>query len=821
MTAFNVALVLTADTSAARRDIRAAANDLQTIGQSAKTAGATAATGLRAAEAEVLQLRRASAGATSNLVAQFNDVGQMLAPGQSPLLLAAQQGTQIAQALGPLGAGGAVRALGGAFLGMLNPVNLAVFGSAAALGLLMDGLRGIKGEAQSVEDAIGDLEAATKSWREEASVGTDDLARRFGAVTPEIIAMQRQITELALVETLLKAADAAAALSSEFDSIFDLTSRSGDIAGLLGVANSVVVDDPELGAFRTQNPLVSQFDQQLQTLASDAGIETKIDAVKRLQDLLRGNVDLYAAENTEQRAFYRTAQDLERQLRLVQAAEAGIGSAQQVAKDKAEQMLATLKDEANIRRQAALYGEDSRQATEARVEAERRAFEAMLAGLEVSETLKGSLRDAWDAANGMQGSAADVVTALLDAAGAGDDIQRAIRDAWDLLTGTADATNIWSSAMSDVAAEVRGIGAALATLGAAGIENASKEIELSALRSGKSVSEAKRAAQEDEFRRDAEINEAKTNYVFAQATLKEQLDGLEIDRQLEAERRIAAERDRRATRGSSGGGAGAAQTAGPQRLIATLERELDLLRATDPLQKELIRNREAMASATSQERAQVEALIAAKLREQEAQDRARETWEFTRQTAFDALEALIVQGESASEVMSNLAKSIASALLQSALLGTGPLAGLFGGQGSGLFDIIGGALGIPGAADGGFMSGPGGPRDDAIVARLSNGEFVVNAAATARHRPLLEAINSAPRFAAGGFVGGAAASLPGASAGGPIVIDLRLTDDLDARIAEQSEGVSVRVLRGGLEQYDAKVLPRRLKAISGDPRRVG
>jgi hypothetical protein len=53
-------------------------------------------------------------------------------------------------------------------------------------------------------------------------------------------------------------------------------------------------------------------------------------------------------------------------------------------------------------------------------------------------------------------------------------------------------------------------------------------------------------------------------------------------------------------------------------------------------------------------------------------------------------------------------------------------------------------------ADGGLISGPGGPRDDRIPALLSNGEFVVNAAATARNRGLLESIN-AQRFADGGL----------------------------------------------------------------------
>lgn len=65
-------------------------------------------------------------------------------------------------------------------------------------------------------------------------------------------------------------------------------------------------------------------------------------------------------------------------------------------------------------------------------------------------------------------------------------------------------------------------------------------------------------------------------------------------------------------------------------------------------------------------------------------------------------------------------------------------------------------------ADGGFVSGRGGPRDDSIPAWLSNGEFVVNAGDTKENRSLLEAINAgrvghdgaqAPAFARGGPVG--------------------------------------------------------------------
>lgn len=92
---------------------------------------------------------------------------------------------------------------------------------------------------------------------------------------------------------------------------------------------------------------------------------------------------------------------------------------------------------------------------------------------------------------------------------------------------------------------------------------------------------------------------------------------------------------------------------------------------------------------------------------------------------------------------------------------------LSGGLGFGFAD--GGIVGGLGLADGGYITGPGTGRSDSIPARLSNGEFVVNAAATAKHRPVLEAINAdrIPRFADGGIVG-AGQSVP--SFGGTNVI---------------------------------------------------
>lgn len=69
---------------------------------------------------------------TANLAAQFQDIGVTAAMGMSPLQIALQQGTQISAVLGPMGAAGAVKSLGAAFLSVINPVSLVTIGLVAA-----------------------------------------------------------------------------------------------------------------------------------------------------------------------------------------------------------------------------------------------------------------------------------------------------------------------------------------------------------------------------------------------------------------------------------------------------------------------------------------------------------------------------------------------------------------------------------------------------------------------------------------------------------------------------------------------------------------
>ncbi|MBX5149578.1 hypothetical protein HJB78_00975 [Rhizobium lentis] len=124
----------------------------------------------------------------------------------------------------------------------------------------------------------------------------------------------------------------------------------------------------------------------------------------------------------------------------------------------------------------------------------------------------------------------------------------------------------------------------------------------------------------------------------------------------------------------------------------------------------------------------------------------------------NALSGLITGTTSLQDAMKQLANSIINAALQALLLGQGPLAGLGAGKAAGGGSAVGGLFGLLFSAQGGPVSrdrmtvrklaaggrvrGAGTATSDSIPAYLSDGEFVVNAAATRRNRDALEAINA-------------------------------------------------------------------------------
>lgn len=102
-----------------------------------------------------------------------------------------------------------------------------------------------------------------------------------------------------------------------------------------------------------------------------------------------------------------------------------------------------------------------------------------------------------------------------------------------------------------------------------------------------------------------------------------------------------------------------------------------------------------------------EEVRASKERLQDAQKGLNDAQKYFGNAAVDALEDLIVNGAKAEDVMKRLAASLVKAALQAALLGQGPLAGVFGtaGTGGNVGGLVGGLINFGRASGGGVNAG--------------------------------------------------------------------------------------------------------------------
>ncbi|CAB5623418.1 Phage-related minor tail protein [Pseudomonas putida] len=107
-------------------------------------------------------------------------------------------------------------------------------------------------------------------------------------------------------------------------------------------------------------------------------------------------------------------------------------------------------------------------------------------------------------------------------------------------------------------------------------------------------------------------------------------------------------------------------------------------------------------------------------------------------------------------------------------------------------------------ATGGYVRGPGTGTSDSIPVNLSNGEFVVNAAATKRNRALLEAINSNERVSVAGGGGSVISTQSSGGTQAPVAVQPNVTVNL---IEDRSRAGTVDQRAGddGQLQIDAFV----------------
>lgn len=703
-------LVLRAETTAAKAEIEAAARGVQGVGAATDKATASSKAGAAAATAEAAARRGAAqanqaytrstqmaTGATGNLVAQFNDIGMMLAAGQNPLQLAIQQGTQITQVIGPMGAAGAVQALGAAFLQMLNPMNLVFIAGLAGGAAMIQWLMSAGEEAVTLEDRIKAVTDAVKNWRDESGRSLDDLRETFGAVTPELVAMQRELNALRIAD-IMREADAAA--KQLRDSIGDgfFNTEVGEVAGLLGF------DPKDVRA--GLDPVVREIRALLSDLGNASGVGEQLAAVEALRTRFAEITGGVAGMNEEQRAFYQSVLNTEAALRAAAVATGDVATESDSAAAAAEVL--------------------------------SRAAQKVVSTLNAADgsRLTAAFQAAFPVASQLLGMAQDIVATI----------------------GQAQAAAAAQDQLDQMAIEFSPGGQALTAYG------------------GRTPGGT--AAQN-----------------------------------------ALGSRNQPVRTPGGGGGAGAAreEASALQELITGLEGEIAALRVTNPIQAEMLQHREALTGATEAERQKVEELIATREREALLMEGAKARAEFFEDIGTQALESLIVKGESFNDVLKNIVNSLIQAGIQGALFGSGPFGSLFGGQ-----SLLSGLFG-PGKAEGGMVYGPGTSKSDSILTPLSNGEFVVNARATARNRQLLEAINAGgrtgPGRAAGGPIGDAGGTVTGRSGR-----QMPATIMMDLRGVQGDQAIEAKIRKGAaamISVYDREGVPVAFQRVSRDQKRRG
>jgi hypothetical protein len=724
---------------------RTAATGAQQLGRASGSAAAqtdalSAAQRRNAATAQQMQAaNNGAAGSMGNLVAQFNDIGMMMAAGQNPLMLAVQQGTQISQVIGPMGAAGAVKALGGAFMGMLNPLSLVTIGVIAGGAALFQWGRaalGAGGDAEEFEDKLSRLNESVGKYRELsdlANSSTSALGERFGSASTAIGPVADFLAEIAKIDAVRELDGALGSLTERFGGL----SRTA-----MQVTRGGMIPEIDETFFNLRDEM-NLTDQQaaavvrsLEELSTAGSLSEKIAAAENLQqafvrvfgsieqipvallDVARdASLVALSVGEIEQAIEGATAAENEfvnvLELRLARAIEGEEAFARSQA--AAANILADLQAQKEELSFIRLFGENSAEVAQLRAAREREVFAAYLETLGVSEDQTAEALNTYDAI---------VLLSQVDPSGfislAADEAARM-------------AANMGLALDYAAQAEALGGGGEFLSFGLPGTGIAPSE----GLGFGRLPGPDRPATNQSVLRR--------------------------------------APRAGAASAGGAGGSA-AAEVDAVQQLIDSLQEELDVLGEIDPVLQEMRTHRETLAGATDAETAQVRSLIEARIDEQAALEAQAAQWDFLRESAYSALEELRRSGD-INAMLATMADRLADAAFQAALLGEGPLAGLLGlgGQGGLLGMAIsaiapGLAPGVQAKAGGGPIYGAGGGTDDRVPVMASPGEFMINAKAASQHRHLLEAINAGMpmmALAAGGPVG--MGPYGSGSFGGPVI----------------------------------------------------
>jgi hypothetical protein len=275
---------LTGVMAGSRRSAEASARAFDGLGDEALQSAAQMAAASQQAKAYGTQATSAAMH-TGNLAAQFNDIGVMLAAGQNPLQLALQQGTQINQVFGQMGAGASrLRMLGSALVSVISPANLVTIGLiAGGAALFQFGMNALssRDKAVSLADTLStldDIQGNLSDANEILAMTTEELTEKYGQYANEVREAAKSLASLAEAQAIQAMGAALADLGNEFGR---LTSSGRTFDTAMTVALERIQEQFKVG-YREAQALNEAF----VALETATTFEQQVEALRNIEDVM-------------------------------------------------------------------------------------------------------------------------------------------------------------------------------------------------------------------------------------------------------------------------------------------------------------------------------------------------------------------------------------------------------------------------------------------------------------------------------------------------------------------------------------------------------
>jgi len=238
---------------------------------------------------------RASAAHSTNLMFQMQDIGMMLAAGQSPLMLAMQQGTQVTGVFHQMRASGVSVASGlaSAFTSLISPMALLTVGViAGGAALAQWGMRAMGAQRQAVtfDDIMGNLRETMSSADRitgilEASVY--DLRQEYGYAAEAVRGLAVQQAQLTAAQASRRMSEALSVANEELREYVQTSSSAFRSGTTLGAAMMNVARD-----FNVTEVQARSLSRAMLELRDAQSYEEQREALQRVLDLM----DEYGAD---------------------------------------------------------------------------------------------------------------------------------------------------------------------------------------------------------------------------------------------------------------------------------------------------------------------------------------------------------------------------------------------------------------------------------------------------------------------------------------------------------------------------------------------